>query len=158
MEPQQNNWLWPSTPPPKQPPILTQSANYSTHWSFSEMLQCTPSLSQGYQKARWSVWEVLAGTREVMETHGSVTKGADRGQDSSICNHISPGCHRPAAWETLLIRDLVLPLSLWRQREKESPIHLKNRIIFEYIKKSMLTCFPFVSCDYEVGNYVENSK
>lgn len=22
----------------------------------------------------------------------------------------------------------------------------------------MLTCFPFVSCDYEVGNYVENSK
>lgn len=22
----------------------------------------------------------------------------------------------------------------------------------------MLTCFPFVSCDYKVGNYVENSK
>lgn len=31
---------------------------------------------------------------EVMETHGSGRKGANRGQDSSIYNQIGPGCHR----------------------------------------------------------------
>jgi len=102
-----------------------------------------------------------------METGGSGAKGADRGQDSSIYNQISSGCHRPAVRETLLVRAPVLLLSLWGQREekknnhpptKKTPIHFKNRIIFEHIKKSTLTCFPFVSCDYEVGNYVENSK
>lgn len=52
----------------------------------------------------------------------------------------------------------ILLLFSWKQRGKESPIHSKNKTNVEDINNFMLTCFSFVSCDYEVGHYVENSK
>lgn len=43
--------------------------------------------------------------------------------------------------------------------EKKNNLFIwKTIYFFLHIKNSMLTCFPFVSCDYKVGNDVENSK